>query len=159
IRQTLEPWPHRRLGHLETSLHAPSPPHSPAIRPSRRPRLVTTATIPNFPPFLLAPSRDGVSAFIRRLSVSQWLLLLFPVLLFAVRSQREAQAVDVVDGSAVAQIIWTAICALWLFYRCFNVGKAIRYLLFSTPLVFLFAYASLAIASLAWTDKIELTVF
>src|ERR1044071_2471745 len=118
---------------------------------------MTAATLPNLAPVSFASSRDGVIAFIRRLSVSQWLVLLFPVFLFAVRRQREAEAVEVVDGSAVAQIIWTGLCAFWLFYRCFNAGKAIRYLLFSTPLVFLFAYTLLAIASLAWTDKIELT--
>jgi len=120
---------------------------------------MTTVALPNIAPVSFASSRDGLSAFLRRLSVSQWLVLLFPVFLFAVRRQREAEAVDVVDGSAVAQILFTGLCAFWLFFRCFKAGKAVRYLLFSTPLGFLFAYALLAIASLAWTDKIELTAF
>jgi hypothetical protein len=111
------------------------------------------------PPVSAIRNRDNLIAFLRGLSVSQWLLLLLPIFLYAVHRQREAEKVDVVDASAVAQIAMTGLCAMHVLYRCFRSAKTIRTMLTATPLRWLFIYGILAIVSVTWSGMPSLTAF
>src|SRR5204862_5281777 len=66
-----------------------------------------------------APVDEGASIveMLQRLSVSQWVVLLYPMFLFAIHRKREEGDVAVVDVSAMIQIGLTCTCAIWMLNR------------------------------------------
>ena len=102
---------------------------------------------------------EQVLPFVRRLGVSHWLLLLYPVFIYAIQRRRDADAVAEVDSAAILQVGYTAISALWVFYRWFTHRAATQRVLTRTPLRWLGVYCLLAVASTAWSDMVSLTAF
>jgi hypothetical protein len=104
------------------------------------------------------PVDDSISGFVRRLNLSQWLLLLYPAFMWAVARRRHEDDLAVVDGSAMAQIGMTAVCGLWAAYR-WTGSAALRRTLGKSPWRFMAAYCLLAVASGLWSDLASFTLF
>lgn len=104
-------------------------------------------------------SRQPFSRFLRGLTVSQWLVLIYPVFLFAIARKRENEDFAGIDASAMIQIALTGICAAWVASRYRAVPRAIQDVLFKTPMVWMFCYCVLAAVSAAWSDKPAFTLY
>jgi hypothetical protein len=110
-------------------------------------------------PALAAENRVTIGQMLKKLNVSQWMLLLYPLFLMAVHRRRDEADVAVVDSSALLQIGLTAICGVWILNRLLSSLKSFERVLFNSPLRWLTAYAILAVLSAAWADMASLTVF
>ena len=140
---------------------------SPVVAPqiARRPRpLPATARRPDSAMDALAaastsPDDLGILQTLRGYSLSQWIVLLFPLFLFAVHRKRDEGDVAVVDSSAFIQIGLTAFCGVWMVNRLLHTLRAIERILVHTPLRWLLMYVVLAVLSIAWSDAPQLTAF
>lgn len=131
--------------------------------PARARRIVsTTLTSPR------GTSADGVQAqqrrrnvpqYIRSLSVSQWMLLLYPVVLTIVSRQREPGEAFFVDTSAIVQIAFTAGCGVYVCALLVGRWKGCRTILFRKPMVWLFLYGALGMVSAIWSERPDFTFY
>ena len=114
---------------------------------------------PTLAPAATAEDRVTVVEMLRKLNVSQWLLLFYPIFIFAIHRRRDEADVAVVDNSALFQIGLTAICGLWVLNRLLHAIKGFERVLLNSPLRWLTAYAIFAVLSATWADMASLTVF
>lgn len=103
--------------------------------------------------------RDSIPRFLRQMTVSQWMILLYPILLYAVARKRETDDVEGIDASAMAQIAITGIGGVWCAQRLSVAWPAFRSILFKPPLLWIFLYAVLAASSTAWSERPSLTLY
>ena len=102
---------------------------------------------------------DSVVAFLRDRSFSEWILLIYPILIFSVHRHRSPEDFAVVDRSAVFQIVITGICGLYAVHRWFKSEPILKRLLTQTSIVWMLLYGVLALFSLLWSGIPELTAF
>ncbi len=106
------------------------------------------------------PAHDlTILEMVRGLTLSQWLVLLYPIFLLVVHRKRDEGDVAGIDGSAVLQIALTGVCGIWVLHRLLAALKAFERLILATPLRWLLAYAILAILSASWASMPSLTVY
>jgi hypothetical protein len=101
----------------------------------------------------------GILAMLKRLTLSQWVVLLYPLFMFAVHRKRDEGDVAVVDSSAVIQIGLTVVCGMWMLNRLLHALRGFERVLVNTPLRWLLIYSVLAVMSCAWSDMPSLTAF
>src|SRR5690348_14759892 len=65
----------------------------------------------------IEPAQPTILQFMRQMTLSQWMLVLYPVILMVLARRRDETDVAVVDGSAVAQIALTALYGTWVLGR------------------------------------------
>jgi hypothetical protein len=109
------------------------------------------------PPHLA--SRESVFAFIRRLNFSHWLLLLYPVFLLLVQRKRGQEEAAVVDSSAMMQIGFTFLGGIIVVLRFSKTGPLLKQFLLRRPMIWILLYALLALASTAWSEKADFTLY
>jgi len=102
---------------------------------------------------------DSVLSFLGDITVSQWLLLLWPVAIHFMYRRRGFDAAANIDGSALAQITITALCGLYAVHRLVSLGPAISRQFQRTPLLWLLLYGVLAALSMTWSGLPDLTLF
>jgi O-antigen ligase len=127
------------------------------LPPLRRSESVASATAA-----AAFPGEDNGAGIIQtlcRLTVSQWIVLLYPLFLFAIHRKRDEGDVTVVDSSAVIQIGLTAVCGMWMLNRFLDAMRGFERVLIKTPLRWMLMYAVLAVMSIAWSDSPSLTAF
>jgi len=136
VRPVLVPQSNRRVGQLP---------------PLRRSSLLA--------PGATAEDRVTIPEMLRKLNFSQWILLFYPIFIFAIHRRRDEADVAVVDSSALFQIGLTAIAGVWMLNRLLHALKGFEHALLNSPLRWLTAYAIFAVLSATWADMASLTVF
>jgi hypothetical protein len=139
----------------------PMTPMTPVLAPQNARRMR-----PQLPPVrrseaVAAVRSDGVSIveMLKRLSFSQWIVLLFPLFLFAIHRKRDEGDVAVVDSAAAIQIGFTCVCGVWMLNRLLHALQGFERILVNTPLRWLMMYCVLAVLSSAWSGMPSLTAF
>ena len=102
---------------------------------------------------------ESVVVFLRGLGISQWLLLLYPLFMYAIQRRRDADTVAEVDASAMIQVGYTALCGMCVLFRWMKSPRGMRRTLTATPMMWLLGYGLLAVASTGWSDMPKLTLF
>jgi hypothetical protein len=100
-----------------------------------------------------------IAQFMKSMHVSQWLLVLYPIILLLLHRRRDEGDVAVVDSSALAQIAITALFGTWVLGRLVQSLKTIEKTLVGTPLRWLLLYVIFAVLSAAWSTMQSLTAF
>jgi hypothetical protein len=67
-----------------------------------------------------ASGEPTLAEFLRKLNITHWLILLYPLVLLAVHRRRDEADLAVVDGSATAQIAYMGVCGVWMVWRLFQ---------------------------------------
>ncbi len=108
-----------------------------------------------------APVRkwQGILSYIRGLSISQWMVLLYPVVLALVGRQREPGEVFFVDTSAMVQIAFTTVCGVYVCGLLLGRSQGCRTILFRKPMVWLFLYGALGMVSAIWSGRPDFTLY
>lgn len=108
-----------------------------------------------------APVRrwGGILSYIRGLSISQWMLLLYPVVLALVARQREPGEAFLVDRSAMVQVAFTAVCGVYVCVLLWGRSRGCRTVLFRRPMVWLFLYGVLGMVSATWSGRPDFTLY
>jgi O-antigen ligase len=101
----------------------------------------------------------GILKFLFNLRFSHWMLLIYPVFLFAIQRKHDFEAVYDIDQSAYLQIGFTCIIGIYMIIRIFTNKYILKQFLFSHPLIWLFLYFVLAIFSAIWAEKPSYTLY
>jgi hypothetical protein len=107
----------------------------------------------------IEPAQPTIFQFMRQMTLSQWMLVLYPVILMVLARRRDETDVAVVDGSAVAQIALTALYGTWVLGRLVQSLKSIEKIVVGTGLRWLLMYSVLAVMSAAWSTMPALTAY
>jgi len=101
----------------------------------------------------------GILEFVFHLRFSQWMLLIYPVFLFAIRRRRYFDEAYSIDTSAYLQIIFSCVVGLYALKQILSGNYNLRQLLFRRPLVWLMFYYLLAIFSGVWAERPMYTLY
>jgi hypothetical protein len=102
---------------------------------------------------------EGILSFLANLRFSHWMLLIYPIFLFAIQRKRDFDAVYEIDQSAYLQIGFAGAMGVYMMIRILKNSYILKQFLFRRPLIWLCLYFILAIFSTAWADKPEYTLY
>lgn len=97
--------------------------------------------------------------YLKRLTISHWMLLFYPVVIRLSARARTAEQAFEVDPSALVQIGFTAVCGVYALTRFARGKSASRAILTRTPMVWLLLYGTLALVSVVWSEQPEFTLY
>jgi hypothetical protein len=101
----------------------------------------------------------GIWSYIRGLSVSQWLLLAYPVVIRMVSRSRAAEEAFAVDRSAMVQVAFTALCGAYVCALLLGRRRKLHAILARRPMIWLLLYGVLGIASAIWSERPDFTLY
>lgn len=101
----------------------------------------------------------GIWSYIRGLSVSQWLLLSYPVVIRMVSRSRAAEEAFAVDTSAMVQVAFTTLCGAYACALLLRRRGDLRAILARRPMVWLLLYGVLGIVSAIWSERPDFTLY
>lgn len=104
-------------------------------------------------------TRREVWSYLRGLSVSQWLLLLYPVVIRLVSRSRAPEQAFEVDTSAMVQVAFTAACGLYVLRLLQRRKAPVKVILFRKPMVWLLVYGLVAMTSAVWSERPDFTLY
>ena len=107
----------------------------------------------------ISQGNTGFLEFLFNLRFSQWMLLIYPVFLFAIRRRRYFDEAYSIDTSAYLQIVFSCVVGLYALKQILSRNYNLRQLLFRRPLVWLMLYYLLAIFSGAWAERPVYTLY
>lgn len=102
---------------------------------------------------------EGVGSFLKKLKISHWLILAYPIFMFMIRRQRDFDDIYVIDTAALVQIVLNIIFGIYAAIRFLQALPALKKGLFNKPLIWLLLYCVLAIISVLWSDNPEYTLY
>ena len=101
----------------------------------------------------------GIWSYIRGLSVSQWLLLSYPVVIRMVSRSRAPEEAFAVDTSAMVQVAFTALCGAYVCARLLGRRGNLHAILARRPMIWLLLYGVLGIVSALWSERPDFTLY